>query len=195
MNVIELADKAKAEVITTTEQDGFESPEYVVTVWAFDQHQLQTFADLIIEHENTMLIGESEELKSELLKCNKCNISASGNKAEIFTMADLTNSNPLTLTERKMLVMGVMSILLEEDDRLSNLGMLLSKYEETIRAQELLVAELEHAVVSTAVNKQEFNDIQAKFAIAVEALEHYAHFTEDGAVNTAAGALIKIKGV
>jgi hypothetical protein len=64
MNIIELADKAKAEVITTTEQDGFESPEYVVTVWAFDQHQLQTFADLIIkqhEADNPVIITDNTQ--------------------------------------------------------------------------------------------------------------------------------------
>ena len=58
-------------------------------------------------------------------------------KTKIFTMADLSNSNPLTLTERKMLIKGCMSALLEEDDRLSNLGLLLSKYEETVREKEL----------------------------------------------------------
>lgn len=58
-------------------------------------------------------------------------------KTKIFTMADLSNSNPLTLTERKMLIKGCMSVLLEEDDRLSNLGLLLSKYEETVREKEL----------------------------------------------------------
>jgi predicted RNase H-like nuclease (RuvC/YqgF family) len=36
-----------------------------------------------------------------------------------------------------MLIKGCMSALLEEDDRLSNLGLLLSKYEETVREKEL----------------------------------------------------------
>lgn len=62
-------------------------------------------------------------------------------KTKIFSMADLTNADPLTLTERKELIKGCMTVLLDEDDRLSNLGMLLSKYEETIRAVEKQLAE------------------------------------------------------
>lgn len=72
-------------------------------------------------------------------------------KARIFSMANLNNSDPLTLTERKELIKGCMTVLLEEDDRLSNLGMLLSKYEETIRALEAQLAEAQ-AKLQKAVN-------------------------------------------
>jgi hypothetical protein len=63
-------------------------------------------------------------------------------KAKIFSMCDLSNANSLTLTERKELIKGSMTVLLEEDDRLSNLGMLLSKYEQTIREREAMLRDI-----------------------------------------------------
>lgn len=64
MDIIELAEQAKSEVIITNKQDGFENPEYIITVWAFEQHQLQQFTDLVIKQynvENPVIVTDNTQ--------------------------------------------------------------------------------------------------------------------------------------
>lgn len=61
---------------------------------------------------------------------------------KFLTMFDNNTSAPLTGEERKQVVLGCMTVLISDDGDLSDLGLLLSRFEETCRDREKSVCKL-----------------------------------------------------
>ena len=70
-------------------------------------------------------------------------------KTLLYKMVDLSNSNPLTDTERKAITLSVMSVILDEEAPTSDLGMLLAKFERTIKDREDTIISLYSLPVSS----------------------------------------------